>query len=384
MIRQVIIIGGHIQALGLVRQVHSLGMPVILFIEDAYSVARFSRAVSRSVVFGSVNDLGEYLIPYQDTDTLLFPTADPYVEYLEEHREALSAHFILGIPQTENVRLFSDKRYTYQFASAKGIPHPRSWYPERLEDVESIIREVSFPLVIKPAVMYSFHRQFGKKAFRCNDGEELMSRCKTILEKMPLSSLIIQEFLPGGASSLYSYGVFALEGEPKAWITANRIRQNPMDFGNSTTFAVTCRLPELEETARRILQETHYTGLAEVEFMYDATAGCYKFLEINTRAWKWHSLSTGLGFGFLSEMIRYGNHQAGDFREPDSNQRMAWVERLTDLSVIVRESLKGRMNPWKAWGTYRQPKVSAVWSWHDPLPGIMYLVLAPVLFVKRY
>ena len=382
MIRQVIIIGGHIQALGLARQAKAIGIPVIVFIEDSYSVARYSRAVKKSVVFGSIDNLNDCLTPYLDTDTLLFPTADEYVEFLDKNRDYLSKHFVLGISQKDVIKLFGDKRNTYQFASKIGIPHPKSWYPESLDDVAIIVQEATFPLVVKPAVMYSFHQMFGKKAFRCDDKESLMAKCEEIGKKIPLSSIIIQEFLAGGAKSLYSFGAFAVDGEPKAWVMANRIRQNPMDFGNSTTFAVTCQIPELEESARKILKETHYTGLAEVEFMYDEPTKSFKFLEVNTRAWKWHSISTGLGFGFLSELIKHENKQAGDFKT--SSVKMAWVERLTDYTIILKESLKGRMSLWQALKTYRQKKVSAVWSWRDPLPALMYLLLSPVLFIKRY
>lgn len=382
MIKQVVILGGHIQALGLARQAKAMGIPVVVFIEDSYSVARYSRAVKKSVVFGSIDNLNDCLAPYRDTNTLLFPTADQYVEFLDQNREDLSKHFVLGIPQSDVIVLFGDKRNTYQFASKIGIPHPESWYPESLDDVEKIASEATFPLVVKPAVMYSFHQMFGKKAFRCDDKESLIAKCEEIGKKIPLSSVIIQEFLAGGAENLYSFGAFAVDGEPKAWVMANRIRQNPMDFGNSTTFAVTCQIPEMEESARKILKETHYTGLAEVEFMYDEPTKSFKFLEVNTRAWKWHSISTGLGFGFLLELIKHENDQIGDFKTP--SKEMAWVERLTDFTIILKESLKGRMSFLKALRTYRQKKVSAVWSWRDPLPALMYLLLSPVLFIKRY
>ena len=382
MIKQVIILGGHIQALGLSRQAKAIGIPVIVFIEDSYSVARYSSAVKKSVVFGSVDKLNNYLAPYQDTDTLLFPTADEYVEFLDKNRDDLSRHFVLGIPQKDVIELFGDKSNTYKFASKIEVPHPASWYPENFDDVEKIAQEATFPLVVKPAVMYSFHQMFGKKAFRCDDKKYLIAKCEEIGKKIPLSSIIIQEFLSGGAKSLYSFGAFAVNGEPKAWIMVNRIRQNPMDFGNSTTFAVTCQIPEMEESARQILKETNYTGLAEVEFMFDEPTKSFKFLEVNTRAWKWHSISTGLGFGFLSELIKYENKQTGDFKTASKN--MAWVERLTDFTIILKESLKGRMSLWKAMKTYRQKKVSAVWSWRDPLPALMYLLLSPILFIKRY
>lgn len=382
MVKQVIILGGHIQALGLARQTADLGIPVILFIEDGYSVARYSRTVKRTVVTGSEERLSDFLREYEDTDTMLFPTADNYVNYLAAHYVELKQHFIVGIPDPETVALFGDKRRTYQFAEQTGIAHPKSWYPETLSDVEQIGNTAEFPLVVKPSVMYDFHRMFGKKAYRCDTKRELLERCRMIAERMPLSGLVIQEFLSGGARTLFSFGTFAINGEPEAWIQANRIRQNPMDFGNSTTFALTCNIPEIERSARTILKRTNYTGLAEVEFMYDEQAGVYKFLEINTRAWKWHSISTGLGFGFLSEWIHWLNGEPGDFTP--SGRSMAWVERLTDLTIIVKETLKGKMNPFKALSTYCQKKVNAVWELNDPMPTVMYLILSPILFIKRH
>ena len=382
MVKRVIILGGHIQALGLARQTAKLDIPVVLFVEDGYSVARFSNSVQKTVIFGTVDQLEKKLACYRDSGTLLFPTADDYVEFLAEKYTELNKHFILGIPNPEIVALFGDKRKTYQFAEQAGIPHPKSWYPDTLDDVEHIADEIVYPVVIKPAVMYSFHKIFGKKAFRCDSKKELFNKCRVISGKMPIAGLVIQEYLAGGAKSLFSYGTFAVDGEPKAWVIANRIRQNPMDFGNSTTFAVTCDIPVIEKSARKILQNTKYTGLAEVEYMYDELSGSYKFLEINTRAWKWHSISMGLRFGFMSEMIHYLNGEKGDFQP--LTKKMAWVERLTDCTIIAKERIKGRMNLSDALRTYCQQKVSAVWSWKDPLPALMYLILSPVLYVKRY
>ena len=382
MVKQVIIIGSHIQALGLARQASRMGVNVVLFIEERTSVARFSNAVHRTVWFRSLNRLGEYLEPYEDSDTLLFPTADPYVEYMAEHYDTLKEHFYMGIPTPELVELFCDKRNAYKFCDANGIPHPASCYPENLDDVKRLSAGLTYPVVVKPAVMHSFRKLIGKKAYRCDTPEDLIARCAEIDKKIPISSILIQEFLSGGPKTLYSFGAFAVDGEPKAWVMANRIRQNPMDFGNSTTFAFTCENPELEEVARHILKMTNYTGLAEVEYMYDERTKKYKFMEINTRAWKWHSISTGIGFGFLSEMIHYLNGEPGDFKP--EHKDMAWADRLTDATIILKESLKGRMNPIAAIRTCLRPTVRAVWDWRDPLPFLMYVLMSPILYIIRH
>lgn len=383
MYNKIIIFGGHIQALGLARQAKSEGLEVILLIKDKWSVARFSNAVDKTIICKQLELIVTLIQPYAGLETLLFPTSDEYVELLTDNYDTLSKDFSIGIPKPSCTNIFSNKRRTYQFCERYGIPHPKSYYPDTLDDIICLADNITYPIVIKPAVMYSFHEKFGKKAFLCHRSEELISKCKKIqTDGYQIENLVVQEFVSGGAKNLYSFGTYCKNGYPIAWIQANRIRQNPMDFGNSTTFAISCNIPEIEICARKILKEVNYTGLAEVEFMYDVESGQYKFLEINIRAWKWHTLSEAFGYGFLSEMIRNANGRESRFHL--STEKKAWVERLTDFTIILKESFKGKMEPFRAILTYRIPKINAVWNRKDSLPAFMYLIVSPVLFIKRY
>lgn len=382
MISTVIILGEHIQALGLARQAHSLGLKVVLAVRNWCSVARFSNSVDRTFFYSDDDSLTRILLDHKGINALLLPTSDDLIEYLNNNRNELEPFFIIGIPSKECIRLFTNKRNTYRFCEKEGIPHPKSYYPNSLEEAASIAEVIQFPVIIKPAVMYRFHALTKKKAILCHDKDELIRNLKALSDRITVQELLIQEFLQGGAASLYSYGTFAVNGVPKCWIMANRIRQNPMDFGNSTTFAISCDIPDIEQSAQKILRLTTYTGLAEVEFMYDANSKTYKFLEINTRAWKWHSISNGSGFGFFSEMLRYHNGCPSEFQT--NTKTIAWVEVLTDSFIILKEVIKGKMSFKKALASYRIPKTRAVWDKRDPVPAIMYLLLSPILFFKRH
>lgn len=389
MIHRVVIFGGHIQALGLARQIKKRGLEVIIVTDDECSVARFSRAVDRTIVCR--NWIENFTILIQelelpDRGTLLFPTNDEAVEWLCEHYYEYVDHFALGTPKPDVISLFNNKRKAYRFAESHGVPCPNCWYPNTLTEVEALSSSLPYPVVVKPAIMYSFHATFGKKAFRCDNAEQLMNVYHWIANAdYPLESILIQEFLTGGPKHLYSYGVMAVDGKPLVSIQANRIRQNPMDFGNSTTFAVTCNIPVIEAQSVSLLEETKYFGLGEVEWMWDEKAHKYKFLEINTRAWKWHTLSNMLDFSFIGTMIDWldGTITIDGVNELKS-ERVAWVERLTDWAVIAKEMLHGRMKLLDVMRSYKIPHESAVWSWSDPLPGIMYILLSPILYVKRY
>ena len=155
-----------------------------------------------------------------------------------------------------------------------------------------------------------------------------------------------------------------------------------MDFGNSTTFAITCNIPEIRRVAEEVLKLTRYFGLAEIEFMYDTKTDTYKFIEVNTRAWKWHSISNKLGFSFLIEMIHYYNGEPVRLKLNFSKE-VAWAERLTDFSVILKEILKGNLSVKDICKSYKIQKEYAVWSIKDSLPFFMYILLSPILFFIR-
>jgi predicted ATP-grasp superfamily ATP-dependent carboligase len=138
---------------------------------------------------------------------------------------------------------------------------------------------------------------------------------------------------------------------------------------------------------------TKYSGIGEVEWMWDARERVYKFLEINTRAWKWHTISNQLGFSFIGALIDAYNgvvttEGVGELGKKGAkgltSEEVAWCERLTDFTVAAKEILHGRMTLKEVCASYKIKHESAVWSWRDPLPAIMYILLSPILYVKRH
>jgi predicted ATP-grasp superfamily ATP-dependent carboligase len=184
MIKRVVIFGGHIQALGLARQVKAKGLEVVIVTDDGCSVARFSRAVDRTIIESIGNwslVIGDLELP--DKGTMLFPTNDEAVEMLCGRYEEYKERFALGVPEPQVIELFNDKRRAYRFTEASGVHCPKCWYPDTMEEVEALSKELPYPVVVKPAVMYSFHATFGKKAFRCDDAASLKATYTRIAAK---------------------------------------------------------------------------------------------------------------------------------------------------------------------------------------------------------
>ena len=65
-------------------------------------------------------------------------------------------------------------------------------------------------------------------------------------------------------------------------------------------------------------------------------------------------------------------------------ENIGWIEHLTDSYVVINEILKGKLTFKEYLKTMKCCKEYACWSWHDPLPGIIYFLLLPYLYFKRY
>lgn len=378
------IIGNHIQALGISRQAARLGLRVTLFNNYGASVTRFSNSCEKFIKFKHKAHLLTLLLDYnaKSRHILLVPTNDDYVKFLADHYDELISNYVLGISEPSIIDLCYNKRKTYRKALDIGIPIPKSYFPDTEKELIDLIPGIQFPVILKPAVMHTFHKETGKKVFVCQNPEDLIFFYQKMIRIIPSDEVIIQEFLQGGAKKLYSFGSFSVKGKVYGGFVANRIRQKPMDFGISTTFAKSVINHDVEQSSHKFLEHIQYFGLSEVEFMYDEKTGSYKLIEINPRSWKWHSISEKLNIPLFEMLVQYLD---GNEIEPIINikEDIGWIERLTDTYVVIKELISGRLSFKEYMSTLQIKKQSAVFDAGDPLPAVMYLLLSPYLLIKR-
>lgn len=384
MIRKVIILDNHIQGLGVSRISGALGLEVHLFNHSKICVARHSNTCNYFYRYLDQDDLLTKLIKFgcEDKEAVLMPTNDRMVGFISENYNKLSKKFHLPLPAPAIIDIAYNKIKTYKLCQELNIPSPLSYFPENLADLMQLVDEIEFPVIIKPAVMHSFYKSFGVKVFSCGNKQELIENYKKAITAIPANEIIVQELLDGGAPSLYSFGSFCSGDKVWGSFSANRIRQKPMDFGISTTYAKTVNIPVIREYATQFLLNMGYFGLSEVEFMFDSKSNTYKLLEINPRTWKWHSISNKTGVNLISQMIDFLDGK--NLTENHSIQEnIAWVERLTDTFVVLKELLKGRMSLKEYRMTMKLTKESAVFSKKDLAPFFMYLLYSPYFLFSR-
>jgi D-aspartate ligase len=380
-----LVVGGDYVGLGIVRSLGRKGVPVCI-VDDERSIARFSRFATYGV---RVTDLRDERRAVETvlgvgsrlglTGWVLYPTREETVAAFSRHRAQLAQQFRVPTPDWRTVRWAWDKRNTYRLADQLAIPIPRTWYPQRLEDLDRV--DADPPFAIKPAIKEHFFYATKAKAWRADTRSELVDRFERAVALTGPGEVMVQELIPGDGDQQFSYCAFFKRGAGVASMVARRRRQHPPEFGRASTFVETTDLPLLETFSERFLRAIGYYGLVEVEYKLDRRDGRYKLLDVNARAWGYHSLGqqAGVDFPFLLFADQLGEQIAAC----RARAGVRWIRLVTDLPTAAYELAHGHLD----WRCYLRSlvgfDVEAVFSLQDPMPAVAEVALIPYLSRKR-
>ena len=380
-----VVIGGDYQGLGIVRSLGKIGIPICV-IDDEHSISRFSRYATHGIrvpdlrqehsIVEALLDCGRKLNLH---GWVLFPTRDEVVSAISRNRSALSKVFRVSAPEWNTVRWVLDKRNTYCLAKDLNIPFPKTWIPLSLDDLDQL--DVSFPLILKPAVKSRFFYATKAKAWRVDSRADLRPMFNRASELAGPNEILIQDLIPGDGRQQFSYCAFFKDGKAIGSMVTRRRRQHPHDFGRASTFVETIDLPALEALSERFLKAIGYYGLVEVEFKLDPRDGQFKLLDINARTWGYHSLGMHAGVDF--PRLLYVDQLSGVVDPCRGRPGVSWVRLLTDLPTGVIDVFSGRLRFRDFLHSLRNYQAEAVFNYDDPVPGLVECALLPYLSVKK-
>jgi D-aspartate ligase len=381
-----VIVGGDYQGLGIVRSLGQRGIPVCL-VDDETSIAQFSRYCAQAVklpplrdektTIASLLELGER---FKLQGWVLYPTRDEHVAAFSRYREELSKVFRVPTPEWNSIQWAWDKRNTYQLAEKLGIPTPKTFYCDHIDQL-SQLDQIKPPFAIKPAIKEHFIYATKAKAWCAESHSELRTLFQKAAALVGPGEVMVQELIPGGGSQQVAYCAFFREGEAVGKMVARRRRQHPLKFGRASTYVETIEAPILEELSERFLRAIDYYGLVEVEYKLDPRDSQYKLLDVNARTWGYHSLGpqTGVDFSYMLYADQVGLPVSPSKAVPG----VSWVRMTTDVPAAVMACLGGDTGVKEYVRSLKNCRVDAVFSRQDPLPGLAELVLIPYLAVKR-
>jgi predicted ATP-grasp superfamily ATP-dependent carboligase len=372
-----LVIGANLNGLSIARSLGRRGVPVWVVTPPNIKLASYSRYTQRTLPWpnGDVEVQAAYLLEvaerYQLDRWVLLPTSDESAALLSKFHAVLSRRFRVSTPFWDVLRWAYDKRLTYKLAAEQQVDYPHTIYPISEADLEGASGVL--PAILKPATHATTNRLTADKAWPVANREELLARYRQARELIPPDLILVQERIPGGGESQFSYAALCCDGQPIASLTARRTRQYPIDFGYSSSFVETLDVPEIVAPSQRLLAAIRYTGLVEVEYKFDARNGRYKLLDINPRLWTWATLGAraGIDFPYLLWQMLAG------IPVPEQTGRtgVRWVRMITDVPAAFHEMLRGRLSARDYLRSFRSPLEFSVMAPDDPLPALMELPL---------
>ena len=370
--------GADYRALGIARSLGRRRIPVWVMKQGGHLVAAPSRYVRRRIPPWPEGDdalkidfLLDLSVKNGLKDWLLIPTDDYAVNLASVYHDLLSKGYRVTVPSWEKLQWACDKRQLQELALKLGVAQP---WTKCIPTKEELARlDCPFPVILKPAVRLKPTSLAIPKAWRADNRDELLARFEEASSFIPPENLILQEMIPGGGETQFSYAALCKDGFPLASIVARRLRQYPKDFGQFSTFVETAEEPQVVAASERLLAAARFTGLAEVEFKKDPRDGRFKVLDVNPRVWGWHTLSVRAGVDFSYLLWLLANGEPVPMLKARAGER--WIHGSADLRVAMGEILNGGFSLSSYLRSLRGPKESAIFAWDDPLPGLLDLPL---------
>lgn len=369
--------------LGIARSLGEHGIPVVGLTSQRGVYGNFTR-YARTVLCPDSRNQPEQLLAYLlemgrqiGHRSVIFPTRDDDVLFLDRFRGELERHFVPMVPESSVLRACLNKWETYLCAQRAGVATPQCWLIGNMEDLWRIVPEVTYPCVLKPVAAHHWRQGGnweivgGRKAIGIFTREQLLAEYAAIARAD--RRVLLQEMISGSDDHLVIAACYLdRQSNWVAGFNTQKLVQVPEGFGTGCIVQATGR-PDLFEPSIRLLRDLRFTGIAEVEFKWNAAKLEYQLIEINPRPWDQHRLGKSCGADLV--WLAYCEY-AGLPRPPIARKVSAHKWIAEDAFVFEALRLLWRRDPKlrSLFQKARGKRTYAIWSARDPLPLLAHLV----------
>lgn len=364
--------------LGIARSLGRHGVAVYALDTDPKQFGLFSRYCEKRIcpdpheseeqLLSEILNLGQQL-----GRAVLYPTSDDFVLFVSKHRDVLSKYYVFLMPSHELIQEAVSKRGLYELAIEHGVPVAKAFFPENLDEIHSVSRQINYPCIIKPNHSLNWRRASmsaivgNSKVLLAHSPDELVSLYKEVAKID--NALMIQEII-GGSDNLLYYFVSYLnqDSEPLAIFAGRKLRVLPVYFG-SGSFVQSVWEPELNKNSLALLQGMGYKGLSGVEFKKDPKDGQYKIIEINARFGLWDALGAKCG---VDVALTSYKDAIGEPVQPIMSYEtgVKWLYWRRDVYAYKGYKQNGDISWFKWLKSLWGKKQYAIFAMDDPMPAI--------------
>lgn len=360
-----VVVGGGLNALGVVRSLGTAGIPVIVVDSSPKSPAMRSR-YGRKLLCASLE--GEAFVECMislgkqyPAPLVLFATEEKTVETVSAARVRLAPWFRLRQPRHERLMALMHKQGFQDLAEEIGAPVPRAVRLEGKADLTRI-HDLHYPCVFKPSRKdYGYGARF-KKAYKVASPQEVIDLYEEIFPV--LADMVVQEWIEGSDGDVYfCLQYIGAEGQVVSSFSGRKIRSWPPRIGGTASCTAAWEVAdELEEMTRAFFAQVGFIGMGSMEYKRDTRDGRFYMVEPTVARTDFQEEVASLnGVNIPADAWR---HEMGlpPAPRPVVGRSRIWREPVSDRWSFQEGGSQADSR------SQGHEVHDAYWRWHDPLP----------------
>jgi D-aspartate ligase len=362
-----VVVGGGLNALGIVRSLAAAGVPVLVIDTDPQSPAMRSRH-GRKLVCAKLEGSGfidRLLELARDWDraAMLFVTEEKSVIAVSEYRDRLAPRFHIRMPAHDRLMQLMHKQGFQELAESCAAPVPRTVRLQSLADLP-LADKLTFPCVFKPSQKdYAYGARF-KKAYKVTSTGEL---ARLYHEIHPVTAdMVVQEWIEGADSDIYfCLQYVGADGEPVSSFAGRKIRSWPPRIGGTASCTAAWEdAAELKDMTSLFFRQVGFTGMGSMEYKRDVRDGRFYMVEPTVGRTDFQeevAALNGVNIPYAAYCYELGLAPAAETRAAVPR---IWRDPLSDRWSFEEGDgiADARSQSHAVWDAY--------WRWNDPLPWI--------------
>ena len=369
-----LVIGGQLNGLSVCRSLTQAGIETYLLDtrwHDPASWSRYAIPIKAKALHGSglLSTLRTIGLP---EGTVLIITDEMAVYTISEHRDELAGRFRVHLPPHDIVLILHDKGLFHKFAVAHGLPVPNAIVIGRDAEVSSI-RDLRFPVIIKPADKRDFHLKSVLRAVLASNLQHAEITSRKLLETTP--EVIVQECIQGPDSNIYCCLFYRKNNTATINFVGRKLASVPRGTG-STALCVEV-LPgdlrtQLEDLTEKFLVVSNYAGIGGIEYKLDARTQRLLIIEPTVGRTDWQEEIATLS-GTNIPAIAYYEEWTAEGGIPGFAGCELLLRRTKPIpGVVWQQSYIDRIRSGFGVVPRNATVVDGYWRRDDPVPALVY------------
>jgi predicted ATP-grasp superfamily ATP-dependent carboligase len=279
----VVVVGESLNCLGILRSLAGQGIELHVVATTRWCAPALSRHarlhllpdLDGRVLIDGLKDVARRL----GRRAVLMLGGDRQVEIVNEHRDELEPLFQFTLPAADQVRTLANKASFQQWAQDAGLPVPRTVIARDADQLAAALRDLTLPLVIKPADKLQVLNGNAERAVRVDTALQAEACATRMLAGC--GCIVVQEWIVGGDADIY-FGLFVCDADSRvrAMFCGRKLVCDPPEVG-STGICVDAgeHTDAVARETERFIAAAGYRGIGSVEFKRDRRTGVFVIVE---------------------------------------------------------------------------------------------------------